>query len=357
MAENSSIEWTDHTFSPWIGCAKVSPGCDHCYAEQLMDTRLRKVVWGPGETRRRTSAANWRQPVQWNGAHASFFATHGRRQRVFCSSLADVFDNAVDPAWRVELFHLIAQTPNLDWLLLSKRIGNARAMLDEAAQQVTGRTWREKPLPNVWLGATIVNQTEADRDISKLLATAARVKFLSMEPLLGPVDIREYLMPGWPHCSTGFIQGGRYEAGYCGTCAGHESDPIHDPAMHDFVDWVIVGGESGPHARPMHPAWAMELRDQCASADVPYLFKQWGEWAPTSDLGDDALQNATRQRLCVTPSGHSHNDWNTCATASGDVCMLRVGKKAAGRVLDGREHHAFPLQPPTRPVSPITVNS
>nr|WP_290369612.1 DUF5131 family protein [Cupriavidus laharis] len=128
MSQNSKIEWTDHTFNPWSGCTKVSPGCDHCYAEAMMDTRLHQVQWGPGAQRRRTSVANWRKPLQWNRSHAEFFAQHGRRQRVFCASLADVFDNAVDPGWRLDLLQLIADTPNLDWLLLTKRIGNAHAM-------------------------------------------------------------------------------------------------------------------------------------------------------------------------------------------------------------------------------------
>ncbi|WP_321817851.1 MULTISPECIES: phage Gp37/Gp68 family protein [unclassified Paraburkholderia] len=353
MAENSSIEWTDHTFSPWIGCAKVSPGCDHCYAEQLMDKRLRKVAWGPSETRLRTSSTNWRQPLQWNAAHATFFAANGRRQRVFCSPLADVFDNAVDPAWRVDLFRLIAKTPNLDWMLLTKRVGNARAMLNDVVEELSCglNTWDELAWPGVWIGATIVDQNEADRDIPKLLQTPAHVKFLSMEPLLGPVDIGDYLKPGWPNCATGFVQGERYEAGYCGTCAGHVSDPIHDPAKHDFVDWVIVGGESGPHARPMHPAWAEGLRDQCADADVPFLFKQWGEWASTSDLGEHTIRRAARPGICVCPSGHTHVDGITGATetapSDGNVRMLRVGKKAAGRLLAGRGHHAFPITGPS----------
>lgn len=140
MSENSKIEWTDHTFNPFLGCTKVSPGCDHCYAENLMDTRLHKVVWGQHGKRVRTSAATWREPIRWNARHAEFFAAHGRRQRVFCASLADVFDNAVDPAWRGDLFRLIADTPNLDWLLLTKRIGKRAA-----GRLLDGRTHDEFP--------------------------------------------------------------------------------------------------------------------------------------------------------------------------------------------------------------------
>lgn len=144
MAENSAIEWTDHTFNPWIGCTKVSPGCDHCYAEARMDTRLHRVNWGAGQPRRLTKT--WGDPVRWNKAHEAFFAKHGRRQRVFCASLADVFDNEVPENWRIDLFALIEQTPQLDWLLLTKRIGNAAKYLPWSACSA--------PWPNVWIGAT-----------------------------------------------------------------------------------------------------------------------------------------------------------------------------------------------------------
>ena len=169
MSENSKIEWCDHTFNPWEGCQKVGPGCDHCYAE-ARNARFgggSAINWGPGATRRRTSPSNWRKPLAWNAAHDEFFAAHGRRQRVFCASLADVFDNAVSVQWRYDLLRLIMNTPNLDWLLLTKRIGNAEAMLEQAMRALTvGREgWRDNYLPNIWLGATIVNQEEADRDV------------------------------------------------------------------------------------------------------------------------------------------------------------------------------------------------
>lgn len=279
MSENSKIEWTDHTFNPFIGCTKVSPGCDHCYAEHLMDTRMHKVVWGPQGERVRTSSANWRTPLTWNAKHGEFLAKHGRRQRVFCASLADVFDNAVPDAWRIDLFKLIADTPNLDWLVLTKRIGNVRSYI-----QRDGLAFELISAGRVWLGATVVNQVEADRDIPKLLNTPAGMKFLSMEPLLGPVDISDFLAPGDPHCDTGFVQGERYEEGYCKTCAGHITDPIHNPAMHDFIDWVIVGGESGHAARPMVLEWAQDIVQQCHAASVPAFVKQLGA-RPTNREG------------------------------------------------------------------------
>lgn len=310
MAENSKIVWTDHTFNPWEGCQKVGPGCDHCYAE-ARNTRFGggvAVNWGPGAPRRRTSAANWRKPLQWERDAAAFLSAHGRRQRVFCASLADVFDNAVPGEWRRDLFALIYATPHLDWLLLTKRVGNAHNLAMAA-------NW---PLPwprNVWLGATVVNQAEADRDIPKLLATPARMRFLSVEPMLGPVDLTP-----WLHC---------YRKLNCDYCDGRR------------INWVICGGESGPGARPMHPDWARSLRDQCAAAGVPFLFKQWGEWAPGSDRSWNG--SAISWDGDVAADGANRFDYPPDATSADRWAMVhRAGKKAAGRLLDGVEHNGFP---------------
>jgi len=305
---NSKIEWTDHTFNPWEGCQKVGPGCDHCYAE-TRNARFaggQAVNWGPGAPRRRTSAANWRKPLAWNAAHEAFFAEHGRRQRVFCASLADVFDNAVDAEWRQDLANLILATPNLDWLLLTKRIGNVEKLVD-------GGVFRQ--LSNVWLGASIVNQLEADRDIPKLLALPARVRFLSMEPLLGPVDLYPFLEPS-----------------------------MHEGVDMPGLDWVIVGGESGPQARPMSIQWARELRDQCDRAAVPFLFKQWGEWAPagmkpSETAGRFAFGDYDDDRARFVQTDHYPRAFDRF----GARCVLeRVGKKTAGRLLDGVQHDGFP---------------
>jgi protein gp37 len=318
MSENSKIEWTDHTFNPWIGCTKVGPGCDHCYAENLMDKRMGVAVWGPGNKRVRTKPANWKMPLRWNAQADAFMAQHGRRQRVFCASLADVFDNAVDPQWRANLFGLIQQTPNLDWLLLTKRIGNVRGMLAELAHgSDPDLTLLDMmPLPNVWLGATIVNQTEAERDIRKLLDVPARVRFLSMEPLLGPVSF-EGLFAN-PH------------------------DVRDGTNMLEALDWVIVGGESGPNARPMHPDWARSLRDQCEAAGVPFLFKQWGEWTP----GENVHRNTGTVDGAWWVDGRWMPSRENLARDDGhrddEPDLYRVGKKAAGRLLDGRTWDGFP---------------
>lgn len=297
MAENSKIEWTDHTFNPWIGCTKVGPGCDHCYAERREDLRLHRVQWGAGQPRKRTKT--WGDPVRWNKRHAEFFAERGRRQRVFCASLADVFDNDVPTDWRRELFDLIERTPHLDWLLLTKRIGNARAMLEEC---YFGR-WAEKVRQHVWLGATVVNREEMLRDGPKLKATPAAVRFWSVEPMLGDLgEIPRELMP----------------------------------------DWLIAGGESGPGARPMHPDWARSLRDQCAAAGVPFLFKQWGEHTAGLPAPHPAYLADNTAAWRLDQRGERwHNPSETVATMK-PVLFSRVGKKAAGRLLDGRTHDGFP---------------
>ena len=238
----SNIEWCDSTWNPWEGCQKVGPGCDHCYAE-TRNARFAggtAINWGPGAPRRRTSASNWALPKRWNAQSDTFMAQHGRRQRVFCASLADVFDNAVDPQWRADLFALIAATPNLDWLLLTKRIGNVRGMLAELAHgnDPDLSLLDMMPLPNVWIGATVVNQEEADRDIPKLLAVPAAKRFLSIEPMLGPMLLQEHAL--------------------------------------SRIDWIIAGSESGSGARrdPNMVSWVASLRDQCVNAGIAFLWKQ-----------------------------------------------------------------------------------
>lgn len=329
MSENTKIEWATHTFNPWEGCQKIGPGCDHCYAE-ARNARFgggTAINWGPGAPRRRTSAANWRKPLAWNAAHDAFFAAHGHRQRLFCASLADVFDNEVDPQWREDLFILISATPNLDWLLLTKRIGNVGNMLPVPSDF-------DRLYPNVWLGATIVNQEEADRDIPKLLAVPAHTRFLSIEPLLGPVDltrIRQHL---------------HGESFMTGNVLVHKSS-LNLGRPKPAIDWVIVGGESGPGARPMHPDWARSLRDQCQAAGVPFLFKQWGEWGEPDSIERTGMAHQGWFEHSREDGGVPRHEWpgprvNGVELASQRPEVFRVGKKPAGRLLDGIEHNGFP---------------
>jgi len=236
MGQETSIAWCRSTFNPWIGCTKVGPGCDNCYAE-VMDKRAvfdGVTHWGAGVPRKRTSEQNWNTVRRWNRiAPDTEFAGRKGFWPVFCASLGDVFDNELPREWRMDLFKLIAVTPNLTWLILTKRIGNVMGMCSHDGLMFD-------QLANIWLGATVVNQEEADRDIPKLLQIQAKVRFLSMEPLLGLVDLRFEDVPG--------VMLSRIGTG---------------------IDWVIVGGESGAKARPMHPDWAYSLRDQCAAAGVP----------------------------------------------------------------------------------------
>lgn len=395
MAENSKIEWTHHTFNPWIGCTKVGPGCDHCYAEAWDSRGLqqRETRWGPHAFRTRTSAANWRQPLKW----AREAAAAGERRRVFCASLADVFDNhpSILPEWRGDLWELIARTPNLDWMLLTKRPGNIANMLPVPFDF-------ERLYPNVWLGCTVVNQAEADRDIPKLLAVPAAARFLSMEPLLGPVDLRAHVAKGWAIKSrrrtwdefewwdwvpgrvrkqiedfwavewgrgpdawlqssvkNGFPAPGTYgEYRLCTTeqsmvsgriihawnnigCVIDDSGAVHVVSGGAYLprtpglDLVIVGGESGPGARPMHPDWARSLRDQCNAAGVAFHFKQWGEWAPGFFGNGQPLGCFNDAGKWVLPV---QREW----AMQDRQLMTRRGKARAGRLLDGRTWDKMP---------------
>jgi len=265
MGENTAIEWADHTFNPWIGCQRVSAACDHCYAETLMDTRLGAVEWGPGKPRKRTSEANWRQPLKWDRQAAK----SGKQARVFCASLADVFDNAVPEEWRADLWQLIDDTPHLTWMLLTKRPQNIRKMEPKSFPHFYSR---------VWLGITAEDQPNFDRRWRWLDGTGARVRFISYEPALGPLSLRS-------------------------------ARP----------EWVICGGESGPNARPINLPWARDIRDECREAGVPFFFKQWGEHAPVLK-----------------------KDGQYIIGGRGDPITIRVGKKRAGRLLDGRTWVEFP---------------
>ena len=300
MAENSAISWTDDTFNPWIGCTKVSPACDGCYAEAMMAGRYGRVEWGaPGKgdgTRSRTAASTWKLPRKWNReqeAHehnCSLIGETPEPRFVFCASLADVFDNAVPAEWRRDLFDLIRATPNLTWLLLTKRPGNIVKLwhetvtlhMDEPPDEV--ERW---PL-NAAIGCTVVNQDEADRDIPKLLAAKAALNpafaFLSMEPLLGSVDLAR--LP-WRFNGFAVDAPGAPVKTVNGLTGAVESWDRHFPVVDGEVaprlDWVITGGETdqGAHkARPTDPDLFRSLRDQCLAAGVPFHMKQMTRKGP-----------------------------------------------------------------------------
>ena len=232
----TKIGWTDYTFNPWWGCTKVSPGCDHCYAEAF-DHRVGGDHWGPMQPRRTMSEAYWKGPRLWNRAAEAT----GRRARVFCASMADVFDVEAPKGERERLWIEISCTPYLDWLLLTKRPQVAKRMLPKD----WGQGW-----PNVWLGTSVENQTEADRRIPHLLNTPAAVRFLSCEPLLGPIDF------------------------YDSAVAPLQHFPDEPNGQTGRIDWVIVGGESGPKHRQMDVAWLTGIVGQAKDASLPVFVKQ-----------------------------------------------------------------------------------
>jgi protein gp37 len=361
VSETTSIEWCDATFNPWWGCQKVSPACDHCYAER--DSKRfapGRVLWGVGSERRTFGEGHWNEPLRWA---RTMPAKLGRRPRVFCASMGDWLDLDAPLDQFVRLLDTIRRTPELDWLLLSKRIGNWRKRLDEAVTAHVAalgcfggvsswaHDWLNGRAPaNVWLGATVIDQAEADRDVPKLLATPARVRFLSIEPMLGPVDLSTHRgARALPLYWEGTPADGPMP-NYCGSTGRRLTDTTRrgwvktSENMSPWVNWVICGGESGPHARPMHPDWARGLRDQCAAAGVPFLFKQWGEWRePVEGEPYSTAMGRAQERpaFIVALDGTVHCFENERTTSGGKV-MLRIGKKAAGRLLDGRTHDGFP---------------
>lgn len=365
MGENSKIEWTTHTFNPWWGCTKVAAGCTHCYAESF-SKRTGRAKWGENGTRQITSPANWRDPIKWNKAAEEA----GERHRVFCASMSDVFEDWSGPVMsfgrqpiylnrqlrassgeadratlddvRHRLFELIDATPNLDWLLLTKRPENIRRMWCGLLEDFgTGKATSFRK--NVWLGTSIATQADADRNIPLLLECRdlAPVLFLSCEPLVEAVDLS--------HCTTkpsAWLKdcretGAEYAQSAKRARAGVEnvnvdicsdmSDRWLDSYLSEkrkMIDWVIVGGESGHGARPMHPDWVRAIRDQCQTAGVPLFFKQWGEWAPW--YPDDV------HGCFCSPDRAMNHVWEDRSFS------LKVGKKAAGRLLDGIGHNEFP---------------
>lgn len=315
MSDNTKIEWSDATWNPVTGCTEVSPGCDHCYAKTFAE-RWRGT---PGHHFENGFDVTLRperldQPLRWK-----------KPRRIFVNSMSDVFHEAVPNEFIARVFAIMAVTPHHTYQVLTKRHGRMRSLLsNDEFRLLTKEKHHEMqlsgavsysplviniwPLPNVWLGVSVEDQKRADIRIIPLLQTPAAVRFLSCEPLLGPIDLDwvdgvSTLSPDWtgsPGAGTG--------------------------APHPLIDWVIVGGESGPGARPMHRDWARSLRDQCTRAGVPFLFKQWGEWAPHD------VARPTYSQLIL--HGAQFDGTNNA--------MSRVGKKAAGRVLDGRTWDEFP---------------
>ncbi len=275
MAKDSKIEWTDHTFNPWWGCTKVSDACDHCYAETWAK-RTGHQVWGHGGQRRFLSDDYWRHPLKWDEECANT----GTRRRVFCASMADVFEWRADlKETRARLWELIELTPNLDWLLLTKRPHLAKRLVP----------WKERWPKNVWLGTTVENQRFAEARIPHLLESNACIKFISCEPLLGKLDLLPWL-------------------------------------ENRQIDWVITGGETGGNARPSDPEWFLALKDQCIRTKTAFHFKQWGDWFPIEE--EAAMIMGPKVR--------------TLHSRKYSVGFVKSGKKKNGRILDGQSWDGLP---------------
>lgn len=316
MSGNTTIEWATKVWNPLRGCSKVSEGCRNCYA-----ARQAHRFSGPGLpyedlTQKTTAGVNWTgkinlvpkildEPLRWR-----------KSERVFVNSMSDLFHENVPITFIHDVFKVMAEANWHTFQVLTKRPERMRAVVDYIKPLFLGMVFNgskvEWPLPNVWLGVSVENQKAADERIPLLLQTPAAVRFLSMEPLLGPVDVPEVYMK-------------KLDWG---------DGPKHWPDGAGIIDWIIVGGESGPHARPMHPDWAMSLRDQCQAAGVPYFFKQWGAWMPLPDY--EPVPIGLKRVTWFGTDGQIGGEYD------GGQIMVRVGKKTAGRLLDGRTWDELP---------------
>lgn len=323
--QNTQIEWTDHTLNFWWGCTKLSPACTHCYAEtvaKVFGKRLFGTVptWGPGQPRfQRLEAARkealalnkraHKAAQKWDNEAAGFISRGSapptfkpRRHRVFVNSMSDWLDPEVPIEWLADLLGILNDCPHLDFQLLTKRPENwlprieAARLTGRCAMDMITRWKRGEPPPNVQIGTTVEDQPRADQRLPHLLNIPARIRFLSCEPLLGPVN----LAPLLPLSSS--------------------------PLLH----WIIAGGESGAQARPTHPDWFRSLRGQCFAAQVPFFFKQWGEWISVDNM---RYLTSEKARLDLSYRGHKFPD---------HTLMLRVGTDHTGRILDGTLHDQFP---------------
>lgn len=361
----TGIEWTDKTWNPVTGCAKVSQGCKHCYAEREWPRMARLVPSYAGRAFTDVACHENRldQPLHWK-----------RPRKVFVNSMSDLFHPDVPDEFLDRVFAVMALAPQHVFQVLTKRPARMREYLARPAVEVRigleamamcldsvaatkGKsklgagillnasdinpgglaTW---PLPNVWLGVSVEDQDAADERIPLLLETPAAVRWISAEPLLGPVNLTA-ITPEYPERFDALA--GRLYCDEPHVAGSYEDTPR--------LDWVVVGGESGPNARPMHPKWAKSLRDQCTEAGVPFLFKQWGEWVPRSacyHIFEDGKScadydpDATRWP-CIRLTEHGHNGRDLAHAGEGcDAYMQRIGKKAAGRLLAGATHDGYP---------------
>lgn len=318
MADNTKIEWTDATWNPVNGCSLASPGCTNCYAMK----QAHRVPQRRGLTQHTSGGMVWTGEVRFDEAKLTQPLHWKRPRRIFVCAHGDLFHDAVPDEWIDRVFAVMAICPQHTFQVLTKRSARMRRYFDGIGPRKPVRAWMRAnddiehqppfPLPNVWLGVSVEDQRRADERIPDLLATPAAVRWLSCEPLLGPVDLVQF-KPDW---------------GY----------------WLDNLDWVVAGGESGPGARPMHPDWARTLRDQCAAAGVPFFFKQWGDWSVVFDRDRD---DPDWRNCSKWDHDHPKGRWLNLEGGTGFhgdrvVYVDRIGKRTAGRLLDGIEHNDMP---------------
>lgn len=371
MADKTKIEWADATVNAVNGCSVLSPGCTNCYAMKLAGTRLRHHPSRAGLTDQTKAGPVWNGKVSLNEDQLLQPLKWKRPRRIFWNAHGDLFHEAVPDEWIDRVFAVCALTPQHTHMILTKRSARMREYAGRLADYWHGNTdafsermacafdnnywWPDEPgagvedinwpLPNVWLGVSVEDQTRADERIPDLLATPAALRFISAEPLLGPVDVAE-----WMHDSDCWL---------FGFPTGHDGDRANctcSEPREDRIDWVIVGGESGAKARPMHPDWARSLRDQCHAAGVPFFFKQWGEWGPDLGPRDDCHPGTTIKRdpifegkaRCAVRVGDDWRHFESGYSPPIELCsghgewVYRLGKRANGHLLDGTEHFEFP---------------
>lgn len=344
MGDGTKIEWTDATANVVNGCSLASPGCTNCYAMKMAGTRLRTHPSRKGLTTQTKAGPVWNGIVRFNERALQDVLGWKKPRMIFWNAHGDLFHESVPDEWIDRCFAAMAATPHHIHQVLTKRSARMRAYLSDAG--VAGRVSYEGragwPLRNVWLGVSVEDQDRADERIPDLLAAPAAIRWLSCEPLLGPIDLTAIDVTA---SERGAEPSGLILLDALTGVHRDADDSIEGvlgcPDPH--LDWIVVGGESGSRARPMHPAWARSLRDQCSDAGVPFLFKQWGEWHPSEQHADCEMREIMAFR------GDHSQEWRPgnatyWAGQDGWQGMCRIGKKAAGRRLDGIEHNDFPQE-------------